>query len=82
MSWERINTKTTKCPCGKGIIKMDIYGDDWNRIEERTPTINCQECAQKYEITSEYFNPKPYHDYTIYYCLNKNNKDEKIRLDL
>ena len=52
-------------PLRKGGIKIDIYGDDWKRTEERTLTINCQECAKKSEITSEYFNPKPYHDYMI-----------------
>ena len=34
------------------------------------------------EIETEYFNQKPAHDYTVYYCINKNNPDEKIKLNI
>ena len=82
MSWEVEQTKKIPCPCGKGNICMDILGDDWNNIREDTPIICCSECSKKYKIESKYFNPKPGHDYTIYYCVEKNNPETKIKLDL
>ena len=82
MSWETISIKKVECPCGKGTIEQEIRGDDWNRIEVETPIINCTDCSNKYDIESKYFYPKPKHDYTIYYCVDKNNKDEKIQLNL
>lgn len=82
MSWETISINKVKCPCGEGTIEQKIKEDDWNRIEEETPIIKCPNCAKKYDIESEYFYPKPKHDYNIYYCVNKDNKEEKIKLDL
>ena len=82
MSWETITTKKVKCPCGKGLIEQDIKGDDWNRIIETEPIIKCDDCSKKYVIESKYFYPKPAHDYTIYYCVNKNDSDEIIKLSL
>lgn len=82
MSWETIRVNKIKCPCGKGTIEQEIKGDDWNRIEEETPIIQCDECSKKYKIESKYFNPKPAHEYTIYYCVNKTNADEKIKLEI
>lgn len=82
MSWETIRINKITCPCGKGTIEQEIKGDDWNRIEEETPVIMCDECAKKYIIKSKYFNPKPAHDYTKYYCVNKNNPEEQIELKI
>lgn len=81
MSWEVINTKKIKCLCGKGFIKQDIMGDDWNRFEEKTPIIDCVECSKKYNIESNTFTPKPHHEYTVYSCIDKKTK-EKIKIDL
>jgi len=81
MSWEVIRTKKAKCPCGKGIIEQDIIGDDWNRIDSKTPRIICEECNKKYELTSKYYYPKPKHDYTLYFCKNKETGEE-IQLEL
>ncbi len=82
MSWETISTKKIKCPCGKGFIEQETKGDDWNRYEDEIPVILCEDCSKKYKIESKYFCPKPKHDYTIYYCVNKDNENEKIKLDL
>ena len=82
MSWETIRVNKIKCPCGKGTIEQEIKGDDWNRIEEETPIIKCDECSKKYKIESKHFNPKPAHDYTIYYCVNNNNSEEIIKLEI
>lgn len=49
MSWDHI-IKTIKCPCGKGTIEKDTKSDDWNRIEEGTPYINCPDCKSKYVL--------------------------------
>ncbi|MCL2354939.1 MAG: hypothetical protein FWC68_03560 [Oscillospiraceae bacterium] len=82
MSWEVLNIKEVKCPCGKGKIKKVIKSDDWNRIKEETPYFECNECLERYKIEQEQFSPKPKHDYTIYYCINKKDNNEKIKLDL
>ena len=50
MSWETISTKKIKCPCGKGFIKQETKGDDWNRYEDETPVIMCDDCFKKYKI--------------------------------
>ena len=76
MSWEVMNVKQIKCLCGNGIIKQEILGDDWNRIEEGTPIIECKKCSEQYRIVSKSFNPKPYHGYTIYYCIDKDTGEE------
>ena len=81
MSWEVISVKRIKCLCGNGIIKQNILGDDWNRIEEEVPVIECPKCSENYKIERELFNPKPHHEYTIYYCICKST-GEKIKIDL
>ena len=80
MSWEVINTHSIKCLCGNGTIEQIIKGDDWNRLEEMMPVIKCKECSKKYVVESKYYNPKPGHDYFIYYCVDKDSK-EKIQLE-
>ena len=80
MSYEVDNIKRIDCPCGKGKIKQACESNDWNQTREYIE-IECDECKNKYEITREYFCPKPKHDYTIYYCKNKKS-GEKIKLDL
>ncbi len=71
MSWEKSSEKTVSCPCGKGTITQEIYSDDWNRFSDKTPKIQCVECSEKYTINSEYHCPKPYHNYTVHYCIPK-----------
>ncbi len=82
MSWETITKNQIECPCGKGTIEQEIKGDDWNRIQENIPIIRCNNCSKKYIIESEYFNPKLAHGYTVYYCVNKDNKEERIKLNI
>ena len=82
MSWEVSSINEIQCPCGKGKIKQVIKDDDWGRIKEETPVIECKECAGKYNIIKEYVCPKPKHDYTVYYCVSKDNDNEKVRLNL
>lgn len=81
MSWETINTTKIKCPCGKGTIEQKLLGDDWNRYECTVPIIKCDECSKKYTIESKTVTPKPYHEHTTYYCVDKETK-EKIIIDL
>jgi len=50
MSWEKICTRKCKCPCGKGVIKQDEYGDDWGRYQDGPVVIDCEECSKKYQI--------------------------------
>ena len=49
ISWEEISKKQVKCPCGKGIVELVIYGDDWNRCE-KSISIECYECKQIYDV--------------------------------
>ena len=80
MSWD--TTKRTKpCLCGKGKLVQETRMDDWNRIEENTPYFECEECRNKYNIESKFFNPKPAHEYTIYYAVEKVS-GEKKQLDI
>lgn len=82
MSWEETSRQEIKCPCGKGKIIKRLLSDDWNRIRDESPKIHCAECSEKYIIESKVYVPKPYHDYTIYYCVEKDNPDNKIQLEL
>ena len=82
MSWEVSNIKEIQCPCGKGKIIQITKDDDWGRIKEETPTIECKECADKYRIAEEYVCTKPKNGYTVYYCVSKSNNNEKIKLSL
>ena len=42
MSWDESERKI-KCLCGNGFITQKIMMDDWNRYEEETPIIKCEE---------------------------------------
>jgi hypothetical protein len=48
MSWEWSDPKEYPCPCGKGTYSESHGTDDWNRSDDRQ-TMNCQDCAAKYE---------------------------------
>ena len=50
-------------------------------IEENTPYFECEECRNKYNTESKFFNPKPAHEYTIYYAVDKVT-GEKKQLDI
>lgn len=80
MSYEIDTINEIDCPCGKGKIKQIFKSNDWNQTKVEV-IIDCKECIKNYEIISEYFCPKPKHDYIIYYCKNKNT-GEKIKLNL
>lgn len=82
MSWETYKVNSVSCPCGNGKVVQELKIDDWNRHIENIPKIQCDKCLNKYDIEEECFNPKPYHDYTIYYCVDKLDKNVKIKLDL
>ena len=82
MSWEVINKNSIKCLCGKGEIVQEIKADDWNRVEEAFPIICCNICKDKYIIESKMMSSKHKHEFTIYYCIEKNDKSKKIKLDL
>ena len=81
MSWDVMRKDEIECLCGKGKIEQEILSDDWGRVDETAPVIKCEECSKKYKIESKYYNPKPYHGYTIYYCIDKET-NEKIKIDL
>ncbi len=80
MSYNVDSVKYAKCPCGKGVVRRIIESNDWFQTRESVDIL-CESCKKNYELISEYFCPKPKHDYTIYYCKSKNN-GEKIKLDL
>ncbi len=80
MSYEIDRINKINCPCSKGKIKQIIKSNDWNQIQEEV-IIDCKDCIKDYEIVSEYFCPKPKHDYTVYYCKNKKT-GERIKLNL
>lgn len=50
MSWEEMYACSATCPCGKGKITQKSYGDDWNRYQEGSVVIECEECAKKYKV--------------------------------
>lgn len=71
MSWEEMSVTRIPCPCGKGKISQAHYGDDWNRFEDGSVLIECDECQKKYTVESEivpsYY---PGHgDSTVYYLI-------------
>lgn len=82
MSWDTTE-RITKCPCGKGRIAQCVKEDDWNRVREETPYIDCPECSQKYKIESKSFSPnKPERGtWTYYYLVPKELKPEREDLD-
>ena len=58
MSWELYKTSKIPCPCKRGYITQKHYADDWNRYEDDTPVIQCEECKSKYIVETEtYSNP-------------------------
>lgn len=81
MSWETFKTMKIPCLCRNGEIIQEILSDDWNRFEETEPVIKCEKCSKKYKIVSEFHNPKPHHEYTVYYCVDKET-GEKTKIDL
>lgn len=82
MSWEVIKTIKIECLCGNGTIEQELLEDDWNNIDETIPVIKCDECSKKYKIESKNFAPKPAHEYTRYYCVNKEDETEVIELNI
>ena len=75
MSWEEMGMRKIKCPCRCGSIYQKHFMDDWNRCRNDEPIIDCAVCEKKYKIESEYFDRKPYHNYTIYYLIPKDYPD-------
>lgn len=80
MSYEIEEIKEISCLCGRGKIKKVSKSNDWNQSKVEV-TIDCEKCIKNYDIICEIFCPKPKHDYTIYYCKDKNT-GEKIKLEL
>ncbi len=68
MSYEVVNEKKHICPCGKGVIQYVCEENDWSQFRKNV-SIQCPKCQNEYEVKSEYFCPKPKHDYTIYYLV-------------
>lgn len=72
MSWEDMGTRIfrAKCACGEGYVEhsYDLYGDDWNRYENRNERteIVCPFCKVAYHLEGNYLVPngltlKDYH---------------------
>ncbi len=80
MSYEVDYVRSVKCPCGNGLIEMTGESNDWNQTREKID-IKCDICSKKYKLTSKHYNPKPKHNFTIYYLENKDT-NEKIQLEL
>ena len=78
MSYEKDSSMMIKCPCKKGYIILEREISDWGQIKEHDPIIDCDVCSNKYYIESKYVCPKPRHDYTIYYLVDKKTKSKKI----
>ena len=81
MSYEKNIPVKTKCPCGEGFIIQESKSNDWLQVKDLKLYIDCPTCREKYELKSEYFCPKPMHDVTIYYLIDKNT-GEKIKLNI
>ena len=69
MSWEEMRTRSTPCPCGKGVITRTDYMDDWNRCEEND-FIECPECKKKYKFVSRSYYKHAGDSGTVQYLLN------------
>ena len=54
MSWEEMNVKQNKCPCGSGTYTITYLIDDWNRSDEHWE-MNCKICKQKYQLYTYYY---------------------------
>ena len=74
MSWEKVATRTTPCPCGKGVIARTDYSDDWNRCESGY-SIECPMCKTKYKIVSHSYYKHPGDFGTVHYLLNSEYPD-------
>lgn len=81
MSYERDIPTIIKCQCGKGKIIKESESNEWGQIKEYGPYIDCEECRKIYDIKSEYYCPKPKHEFTIYYLVNKKT-GKKIKIDI
>ena len=81
MSYDIASEKAVPCACGEGWIKRITYSNDWNQFKENV-FIQCERCQNTHHIESEYFYPKPYHDFTIYYLAENDVPANKIKLDL
>ena len=69
MSWELEYTSTAACPCGKGTLVEETYGDDWNR-RKNIRFISCQTCNQKYHFESKYYLHKTEYVESVYLIEN------------
>ena len=81
MSWEIENIKEISCLCGKGKIILKSESNDWNNTRKNV-YIDCEDCNKRYDIVKEVSVPKPKHEIEIYYCVKKNNKNNKIKLEI
>lgn len=81
MSYEVVNVKKAPCACGKGVVTLTVSENDWNQTRESV-AIECEACKLTHRIESKYCCPKPKHDYTLYYLVEKANPDNKIQLEL
>ena len=81
MSYELDSEKKAPCACGKGFITLTSYSNDWGQSRESV-SIECDCCKKTHRIESKYFCPKPQHDYHIYYLVEINNPENRIKLDL
>ena len=79
MSYEVIREKEVDCPCGKGKVRQVVKENDWFQQKEFFE-IQCDECKEKYRVITETFIPKPKHDVTRYFLIDKDT-EEKIPLD-
>lgn len=78
MSWDT-DYKREKCPCGKGYLAQEVRSDDWNRYEEGTPYIECEECKKKYKVVSIHFFELPWkRDGTAYYLVPIDLNDDAV----
>lgn len=69
MSWEEMRTRSTPCPCGKGVITRTDYMDDWNRLEEKY-SIECPECRKKYKLVSRSYYKHAGDSGAVYYLMD------------
>jgi len=53
MSWEKVYTGETKCPCGTGKLFEEGISDDWGQYRT-SRYINCPKCKSLYHYESDY----------------------------
>lgn len=80
MGYEIDSIDEITCLCGKGKIKRVIKSNDWGQIKENI-IISCDSCNSQYEFIENHCCRKPKHEQTIYYLVDKNNKNKK-KIDL